>query len=147
MYETVLLLHILSATIWTGGHLVLALVILPKLLRARDPEILLSFEQGFEKVGMPALVFQVVSGLWLAFQIVPDFGDWFALDDPLANLILIKLTLLALTAAFAVDAKLRILSDLTPEKLVPMAWHIIPVTIFSVLFVTVGVAFRFGGIF
>ncbi|HPA95904.1 MAG TPA: hypothetical protein PLT41_07520 [Thermoanaerobaculia bacterium] len=29
MYATILLLHILGATIWTGGHLVLAVTILP----------------------------------------------------------------------------------------------------------------------
>ncbi|HNU82460.1 MAG TPA: hypothetical protein PKO05_03380 [Thermoanaerobaculia bacterium] len=37
MYATILLLHILGATIWTGRHLVLAVTILPRFLRARSP--------------------------------------------------------------------------------------------------------------
>ncbi len=36
MYATILLLHILGATIWTGGHLVLAVTILPRVLRERS---------------------------------------------------------------------------------------------------------------
>ena len=63
MYSLLLLLHILAATVWTGGHLVLALTVLPRALRARDPQILLQFESGYERVGMPALLLQVLTGL------------------------------------------------------------------------------------
>ena len=49
MYGTLLLLHILAATIWTGGHIVLAVVVLPKVLRENLPEQLLSFESVYEK--------------------------------------------------------------------------------------------------
>lgn len=145
MYEWILFVHILAATIWTGGHLILSIVILPKVLRANDPAILLDFEQSYERIGLPALVTQVISGLWLAGQNLPEFSQWVDFDDPAANLIQIKLLLLLLTVGFAIDAKIRLLSDLTIEKLVPMAFHIIPVTILSVLFVVVGVAFRSGG--
>jgi putative copper export protein len=58
MYGLLLFLHILAATIWTGGHIVLATVVLPRALRERSPESLLQFERGYEKIGIPALLVQ-----------------------------------------------------------------------------------------
>jgi putative copper export protein len=144
MYGTLLLLHILGATIWTGGHLVLALVVLPKVLREKAPAELLRFESGFEKIGIPALLVQVATGLWLAHQMVPDVGQWLDFGNPLSRGIGAKLMLLAITIAFAADARLRIIPRLTEKNLTALAWHIIPVTVVSVLFVVVGVSFQTG---
>ncbi|MEV1968220.1 hypothetical protein ABZR56_17340, partial [Pseudomonas aeruginosa] len=41
--------------IWVGGHLVLALGILPGALRRRDPQAIRAFEQVYERIGIPAL--------------------------------------------------------------------------------------------
>ncbi|BBB29499.1 CopD family protein [Neptunomonas japonica] len=144
MYGFLLAIHILSATIWTGGHIVLSLVILPRVLKNRSPEELLNFESGFEKIGMPALIIQVISGLMLAYQLIPDVSLWFDFSNPLAHGIVAKLTLLALTVLFAIDARFRVIPKLSQASLVDMAWHIIPVTLFSILFVLVGVSFRAG---
>ncbi len=144
MFEILLLLHILGATIWTGGHIVFAVVVLPKVLRKRSPEMLLDFESVYEKIGMPALIVQVITGLMMAYRLVPDVGEWFNLSNPVSHSILAKLILLALTVGFALDARLRVIPNLSPSKLVSMAWHAIPVTIFSILFVVVGVSFRTG---
>lgn len=143
MYSLALILHLLAATVWTGGHLILSTLILPKALRQGDPGILLDFEQGYERIGMPALVIQVATGLWMAAQQLPP-DQWFAFAAPQSHLIATKLTLLALTAAFALDARLRLIPRLSPEKLWPMAWHVWPVTLFSVLFVMTGAGFRLG---
>lgn len=147
MYGLLLLLHILAATIWTGGHIVLSLVILPKVLREQSPEQLLSFESVYEKIGMPALIIQVVSGLLLAYHVLPDVSQWFNVANPLAHGILAKLTLLFLTLAFAIDARFRVIPALSSHNLKVMAWHIIPVTLFSVLFIVVGVSFRAGWLY
>src|SRR5690554_3841272 len=109
MYKYVLVLHILSATVWTGGHLVLALALLPKILRERSVKDLLAFESSYEKWGMSALVIQVISGLWLASTRLPDIGTWFAGDSFSARLIQLKLALLALTLVVAIDARLRVI--------------------------------------
>ena len=61
MYGAILFLHILAATVWTGGHLVLAIAILPRVLRERSPAKLLEFESAYERVGIPALVVQVAT--------------------------------------------------------------------------------------
>ncbi|MDH3455667.1 MAG: CopD family protein [Gemmatimonadota bacterium] len=142
-----ILLHVLGATIWTGGHLVLTLTVLPRALRARDPKIVEEFEGGFERLGIPALVLQVVTGLWLAFRRLPDFGSWFAFDSFVSTYIFVKLMLLVATLALAMHARLRLLPSLGPDNLKTLAWHIVAVTILSVLFVVMGVGLRTGGIF
>jgi putative copper export protein len=144
MHGTLLLLHVLGATVWTGGHLVLTLVVLPRVLRERDAAALLRFEAGYERIGIPALLIQVASGVWLAHLLVPEVGRWFAFDDPVGRLVGVKLTLLALTVALAADARLRIIPQLSPQTLGALAWHVVPVTVLAVLFVVVGVAFRSG---
>ena len=143
MHGTLLLLHILAATIWTGGHIVLSVVILPRVLRERSPERLLEFESVYEKIGMPALIIQVVTGLMLANQFLP-IGQWFDFSNPVSRPIAAKILLLLLTVCFALDARLRVIPKLSESNLVTMAWHIVPVTIISVLFVVVGVSFRTG---
>ncbi len=144
MYPYILILHILGATIWTGGHLVLAITVLPRVLREKSVAELERFESGYERIGIPALLVQVITGFWLAFQRVPELGMWFDWSNPFSRLILLKLGLLVLTAIFAVDARLRIIPNLTEERLASLAFHIIPVTILSVLFVIVGVFFQTG---
>lgn len=144
MYNYVLLLHVLAATVWTGGHLVLAMTVLPRALAARNPAILLEFESGYERVGMPALLIQAASGLWMAYATLPDVATWFSFATPPAKLVAFKLALLATTVALALDARLRIIPKLSAQTLPVMARRITLVTIVSVLFVLVGVSFRGG---
>jgi putative copper export protein len=144
MYGVVLLVHILGATVWTGGHLVLAFVVLPRALRERAPEQLMWFEVGYERIGLPAFVLQVLTGLWLAHRLIPDPRNWLDVSNPIACVILVKLTLLLVTLGLAADARLRIVPNLSATNLRALAWHIVPVTIASVLFVAAGVTFRTG---
>ena len=145
MYFTVLGLHILAATIWTGGHLILATIILPRALKARDPGLLLGFEEGYEKIGMPALVVQVLTGVWMAWQMVPELARWIQPQDGLEAAITVKLALLATTALLALNARFRVIPCLSAETLPLMGWHIRAVTVISVLFVLTGVLLRSGG--
>ena len=146
MYATALFLHVLGATIWTGGHLVLALTWLPRVLRERSPEQLLRFEQGYERIGMPALVLQIVTGLWMAYQMVPSVAQWLSPDTPVARAIALKLVLLLCTALIAAHARLRVIPRLSADTLPLMACHVGAVTLLSVGFVAVGVSLRFGGV-
>ncbi|MCG3202619.1 MAG: hypothetical protein NFCOHLIN_02504 [Gammaproteobacteria bacterium] len=146
MYRTIIILHLLGATVWVGGHLVLALSILPRALRARDPSLVLNFEGAYERVGMPALLIQVVTGLWLAHHWVPDVGAWFAPTVAQGWLILTKLGLLAATVLLALNARLRVIPRLDARTLPLLAMHIVAVTLIAVAFLVVGVGFRFGGL-
>lgn len=144
MYKYVLVIHILAATVWTGGHLVLALALLPKILRDRSVENLLAFESAYERWGMSALVIQVVSGLWLAYIRLPDITQWFTAGSFSARLIQLKLLLLALTLTVAMDARLRVIPRLSAETLPSMALRIRLITLLGVGFVIVGTTFRTG---
>jgi hypothetical protein len=77
---------------------------------------------------------------------LPDPTAWFGFETYVASHIAVKLMLLLLTAAFAIDARVRIIPRLRSETLPALAWHIIPVTILSVLFVVLGVGMGTGGI-
>jgi putative copper export protein len=144
MYGLILFLHVLGATIWTGGHIVLSVVVLPGVLRERAPDRLLRFEAAFEKIGMPALLVQVITGVLLAKRLIPDFAGWFDFSNPVAHVVVTKLTLLALTVALALDARFRVLPKFDASRLTDLAWHVASVTVLSVLFVAAGVSFRAG---
>ena len=145
MYSYIILLNVLAAMIWTGGHIVLSTLILPKALRAKSPEILLEFENGFERIGMPALFVQVASGLWLAYWHVPDISEWFSFETYAGGMVALKLITLGLTALLAVHARFWVVPKLSPETMVLFAWHIVPVTVLSVVFVILGVGIHSGG--
>jgi putative copper export protein len=147
MYKYFLILHILAATVWAGGHLVLALTILPKALRRNAPELVFEFDSGFERIAIPALLLLVVTGLWLAYRMIPDVSAWFSFENYVSTLIVAKLILLVLTVGLAVDARVRIIPKIGSDNLKTLALHIILITIVSVFFVIIGVGFRTGGAF
>lgn len=144
MYGFVVALHAVAATIWTGGHLVLALSVLPQVLREKDVAFISRFESGYERIGIPALIVQVVTGFWLASTLLPDPRAWLDFTNPVARLVAVKVALLLATALLAADARLRVIPNLDESNLKSLAFHIAPVTIISVLFVIAGVSFRFG---
>ena len=145
LFWLILFLHVMGATIWTGGHLALSFIVLPRALKARDAQILKDFEEGFERIGIPALLVQVASGIWLALQMAPDWRGWFALADPISTAIVVKLSILAATAGFALNARFRVVPKLDARSLPLMAWHVRGVTLLSVLFVATGVFLNNGG--
>jgi len=147
MYQFMLIIHILGATIWTGGHLVLALTILPRAMKSRSPEILLDFEAAYEPLGLAALLTQVITGLWLTFYYLPDWSEWFTLNSTASVYVSLKLVLLAATIVLAVDARLRIVPTLNPDSMASFAYHIIGITITAVLFIVIGVGLGTGGLF
>jgi len=146
MYKLVVMLHLLGASVWVGGHLVLSLVVLPPALCARDPAPIRAFEQRFEKIGLPALALQVVTGLWLAHYWLPDFHRWVSFDTPQAVLIAAKLGLLGLTALLGLHARLVLIPHLRAATLPQLAAHIAAVTLLAVGFVIVGSGIRLGGL-
>ena len=148
MYEAILALHILSATIWTGGHLILALGFLPLALKQKNPSIITGFENVYEKIGITSLILQILTGLYLAFELTGgDFSGWFDFNDHVGFHIGLKITLLIITVAIAIHAKFRVIPKLKEDNLKYLAYHISLVTFLGVLFILTGVSFRVGGFF
>ena len=144
MLNYILILHLLGATVWTGGHLILTLVVLPKALSSRNIDGLMRFEQLFERVGMPALMLQIITGLWMAYQLLPNIAAWFKLDNDFSILISLKLLLLLMTVLVALHARFYRIPRLSIHTLKGFSINIILVTLFSVAFVVVGTLFRTG---
>ena len=142
-----LMLHVIAASIWAGGHLVLALSVLPRALRSNDEQLVHNFESLCEWVGIPALLIQVITGLWLADRLVPEWSRWFAFDGTVTTLLGLKLLALFATLGLAVHARLRLVPKLGTGTLRPLAYHIVAVTVLAVFMVATGVGFRTGGLF
>ena len=145
-HHLLLVLHLIGATIWVGGHLILAIGILPEVLNKKDPQILLNFEKKYEKIGMPALLVMVITGIWMSVQFGIDFSQWFRFANPLETVVSLKLLLLFTTILFALSANIFVLPKLSPKNLNLMAFHIISVTTIGVLMLILGSFVRYGGI-
>ncbi len=142
MFKLVIFVHIIVATIWVGGHLILALRYLPKAIKNNDFKIIADFESQFEPIGLPALVVLVLTGGYMATVYIPDL---FILDmnSHYTRHIVFKVILLLTTVILALHARLVLI----PKKaLVPLAIHIIAVTVLAIAFVFVGFSVRSGGI-
>lgn len=145
-HHLLLIFHLIGAAIWVGGHLVLTLGILPEVLRKKSPELLLNFERKYEKIGMPALVIMVITGVWMAYQFGQGISTWFHFSNPIETVISIKLLLLFSTVLFALSANLWVLPKLSAKTLPLMAFHIISVTIIGVCMLILGSFVRYGGL-
>jgi putative copper export protein len=146
VYRLLVVLHLLGAAVWVGGHLVLSLVVLPRALRARDASIVREFESGYERIGLPALLLQAITGVWLALHWVPDLRGWLAPASLQGWLVVVKLGLLAATLALAAHARLRLVPALDAGGLPALAYHIVGVTLLGVAMLITGVAIRTGGV-
>lgn len=145
LFKILVILHTLGATVWTGGHLVLAVTVLPTALKNRDPDHIHAFEEHFENFGLVALLLQVITGLWLTWIYFPGFQNFLAFDFYLSTYIAIKLGLLLGTLGLAIHARFFIILKLTKETLNSLAYHIVGITTLAVLFVVMGAGIRLGG--
>ena len=145
-YRVALIFHIIGATIWVGGHLVLSLAILPGALRSRNPVIVREFEARYERIGIPSLATQVVTGVLLAYYWTRTFDAFLPPSSPQAWFITAKLALLLATIVIAVHARLWIIPTLREETLPALAYHAFAVTALGIALLVLGVGIRTGGL-
>jgi putative copper export protein len=134
----VLVLHLIGASVWFGGHVVLLLCVVPEALSTHDPEVVIRFERPYERVGVPALLLQLITGLWLAHRYIPGVMDAFAFDDPLRRAVAVKLLLLVLTLVTGLHARSRIIPSLTAARLPFLAVHVLLITTLGLVMLVVG---------
>ena len=140
--KLIIFTHIIAATIWTGGHLTLAIGFLPKALKKKDFTIIENFESKFEPSGIPALLVLVATGIYMATVYTTNFFE-FDFSDHHNKHIYIKLILLISTIALALHARFVLIPN---RNLKPLSYHIILVTLLAVIFVFVGFSARSGGL-
>jgi putative copper export protein len=144
-HHFLLIIHLLCASIWVGGHLLLVFGHLPQALREKNQNIILDYERKYEPVGMTALVLLVITGIMMAYKYGVSIEYWFHFATPIEKVVSTKLLLLLLTVLFALSAQFRVLPKLktNPDKLFEMTFHIISVTLIGVLMLVFGSFVRF----
>lgn len=144
-HHLLLILHLLGATVWVGGLLLLSIRILPEILRRKDPSILFDFERRFQKLGIPALLLMIISGIWMAYKLDVTITEWFSFANPIETVVSVKLSLLIATVLTVLSARLFVIPKISPDNLKIMAAHIISVTLLGVTLLVVGSFIRYGG--
>lgn len=144
MFKLALMLHVLGAAIWVGGHLVLLFGYVPKAVKNKDCSIIEGFESKYEPIGVPALIIQIITGIYMAFFYF-DY-KFMSFSNGLERAVNVKVILLLCIFALAIHARFFIIPKLNKNNLMPMIYHIVGVNIISVLMLIIGVLFRFGGI-
>ncbi|AMA49658.1 MULTISPECIES: CopD family protein [Flavobacterium] len=145
-HHLLLIIHLLAASVWVGGHLILLIRYLPKALKNKDVEIIKNFEKQYEPIGLPALLILVGTGVLMAYQYNVTLTSWFSFESNIERVISIKLCLLMLTLVLAIHARLFIIPKLTSKTIILMAVHILLITLIGVSMLIVGSFVRFGGL-
>lgn len=146
MYTTMVILHLLGAAVWIGGHVVLVTMALPAARHENRIDPLARFERGLGRLGLVALAVQIATGFWLAHKWL---GSWSAVLEsptPRAHLILSKLAVLVLLVVAVGYRYHALLPNLKPERMgryAAMAWI---ATALAVVLLIQGVGIRLGGL-
>jgi len=146
LHHFVLIIHLLAATVWVGGHLLLAICYLPTALKKKDPHIILSFEKKFEALGMSSLALLIITGIWMAYDFGITIETWFHFSSGFEKVVSLKLILLFCTFFCAVCAQFFIIPNLNKNNIKKMAVIILTVTSLGVAMLVLGSTLRYGGI-
>jgi uncharacterized membrane protein len=141
-----LVLHLLAATIWVGGHLFLSIRFLPEAFKKKDISILTDFRFKFGKIGMPSLFILVITGILLAYDYDVPISKWFSFSSPIEKIVSIKLLLLFTSLSLAVHAQKVVFPKLTSNRMLPAIVEIIIVTLIAVSMLILGSLVRVGGL-
>jgi uncharacterized membrane protein len=145
-HHIVLIIHLLAATIWVGGHLLLAFRYLPATIKHKDISILNDFRSKFGKIGMPVLFILVLTGILLAYDYDVPVSKWFSFSNPMERTISTKLLLLFASLALAIHSQKFVFPKLTAEKMTLAIIEIITVTLIGITMLILGSFIRLGGI-
>ena len=141
MHHLLLIIHLIAATIWVGGHLVLAIGYMPRALKYKDFSYIGNFEKKYEPIGMPSLLLLVITGISMAYDYDAGLKSWFSFSNSIETVVSLKLSCLLLSVCFAISAQTRVLPKLRKgnlSKLPEMAVHITSVTLLGVTMVILG---------
>ncbi|UOK42658.1 MULTISPECIES: copper resistance protein CopD [Flavobacterium] len=145
-HHILLVLHLLAASIWVGGHLFLSIRFLPEAIKKRDASILKNFKGKFEPVGLPSLLILVITGIMMAYDFDVTFTKWFSFSNAIEKVVSTKLILLLTTMVMAITADIFVFPKLKSDRLLPAGFLIITVTVIGVVLLILGSLVRIGGL-
>ena len=145
-HQIILIIHLLAATIWVGGHLILLLRYVPKAIKTKSLEELSMFRKNFEPVGMPSLFVLIVTGIIMAYDYNVTIEKWFLFENAIEKIVSIKLILLFISLTLAFITIKFVLPSI--DKLSPFLLYFIIflVTIIAVTMLILGSLVRVGGL-
>lgn len=146
LHHILLIIHLIAATIWIGGHLTLSIVFLPVALRKKEPLIILNFEKKFEPLGISSLITLIITGIWMAYDFGITYQSWFYFSGSLEKVVSIKLVLLMLTFVLALYTQIYVIPNLNKYNLNKIVFSIISVTAIGLSMLILGSTIRYGGI-
>ena len=146
LHHILLIIHLIAATIWIGGHLTLSIVFLPVALRKKKPLIILNFEKKFEPLGISSLIALIITGIWMAYDFGITYQSWFYFSGSLEKVVSIKLVLLMLTFVLALYTQIYVIPNLNKYNLNKIVFSIISVTVIGLSMLILGSTIRYGGI-
>lgn len=145
-HHILLIIHLIAATIWIGGHLILAIGFLPKAIKNKDINEIKVFKDKFELVGMPALLVLIVTGILMAYNYDVTFSKWFSFTNGIESIVSIKIILVLITFCLAIFAQFYIFPKLTKKNFYRVILLIISVTLIALAMLVLGSLVRIGGI-
>lgn len=138
------ILHILGASIWIGGMLIMALGVLPKAKKTNDALLLKNFEGSFHLLGMIALTLQFLTGFRLAMIYAGGMKGLFDFSNHAAVLFMWKLVLILVTMGLFVVFKKKTLSNLDPTNVSSASAMIWMLTLLALGLMILGLGFSRG---
>ncbi len=146
IHHILLVVHLVCASVWVGGHLFLAICILPKALKNKDVFLLRNFKNNYEPIGMPSLILLVVTGIWMSYNYNLTLSTWFSFSNAIERVISVKLILLLCTFGLAVIADRIIFPKLNERNILRAGIFIYSVTLIGMIMIVLGSFIRYGGI-
>lgn len=146
-HHIILIIHLLSATVWVGGHLFLLLRVLPFAWKNKNLNELKQFKNKFEPLGLTALALLFITGLFLAYDFNVTFSTWFTFSNAIEKVVSIKITLFFFTVTLAITAQAVLFRKYSnPPSLLKTTFFIAIVTVIAVIMLVLGSLIRIGGI-
>jgi hypothetical protein len=109
-------------------------------------EILLDFERKYEKIGIPALLLMVITGVWMSYQFGIGFFKLVSFFESYRNCDFLEIDFTSDNCIVCNQCKFFVIPKLTAKTLPLMAFHILSVTTIGVLMLLLGSFVRYGGL-
>lgn len=147
LYQLLVIVHLLGAAVWVGGHLVLVLGVLPRAKQEGNAAGVLAFEKAYGRLGLAAMVSQLVTGVWLADRWLGGWSHVFSEPTPSTHRVFLKLGLVVATVLVGGYAYHRVLPGLSsgPAGVRRFGVHAWITTVLAVALVVAGASIRIGG--
>ncbi len=142
--SVLIILHILGASIWIGGMLIMALGALPKAKKANDASLLKNYEGSFHILGMIAITIQFLTGFRLAMIYAGGMKGLFDFSNHAAVLFMWKLVIVLLSAGLFVVFKKKTLSNLDNNNISSASAIVWIIAVLAIAQMVLGLGFSRG---